>query len=81
MGRGDAELIDLLPDSVKVFASAGAGFDWADTRQLGNKEPILHPHEVFPRAEQRHCPIGFHGPLVTAETWHEQHCHLVLRLP
>ncbi|KAL2128412.1 hypothetical protein VTI74DRAFT_9214 [Chaetomium olivicolor] len=37
MGRWDAELIDLLPDSVKVFASAGAGFDWADTRLLGNK--------------------------------------------
>lgn len=37
MGRWDAELIDLLPDSVKVFASAGAGFDWADTRLLGEK--------------------------------------------
>lgn len=37
MGRWDAELIDLLPNSVKVFASAGAGFDWADTRLLGEK--------------------------------------------
>ncbi|KAK3685275.1 D-isomer specific 2-hydroxyacid dehydrogenase [Podospora appendiculata] len=37
MGRWDAELIDLLPDSVKVFASAGAGFDWADTKLLGEK--------------------------------------------
>ncbi|KAK0653031.1 D-isomer specific 2-hydroxyacid dehydrogenase [Cercophora newfieldiana] len=37
MGRWDAELIDLLPDSVRVFASAGAGFDWADTKLLGEK--------------------------------------------
>jgi hypothetical protein len=37
MGKWDAELIDLLPDSVKVFASAGAGFDWADTKLLGEK--------------------------------------------
>ena len=41
MGRWDAELIGLLPDSVKVFASAGAGFDWADTKLLGEKgEPV-----------------------------------------
>ncbi|KAM7196664.1 hypothetical protein V8F33_006004 [Rhypophila sp. PSN 637] len=37
MGRWDTELIDLLPDSVTVFASAGAGFDWADTKLLGEK--------------------------------------------
>lgn len=30
MGRWDKELVPLLPNSVKVFASAGAGFDWAD---------------------------------------------------
>ena len=35
MGVWDKELIDLLPPSVKVFASAGAGFDWADTELLG----------------------------------------------
>ncbi|KAI0439368.1 hypothetical protein F4803DRAFT_47863 [Xylaria telfairii] len=37
MGNWDAELIDLLPDSVRVFASAGAGFDWADVKLLGEK--------------------------------------------
>jgi hypothetical protein len=37
MGRWDAELIDLLPDTVRVFASAGAGFDWADVKLLGEK--------------------------------------------
>jgi hypothetical protein len=43
MGQWDAELIGLLPDSVKVFASAGAGFDWADTKLLGEKgEHIMH---------------------------------------
>ncbi|KAK3501427.1 hypothetical protein B0T13DRAFT_501448 [Neurospora crassa] len=37
MGRWDADLISLLPISVKVFASAGAGFDWADTKFLGER--------------------------------------------
>ncbi|KAI1753254.1 hypothetical protein F4782DRAFT_87552 [Xylaria castorea] len=37
MGNWDAELIDLLPDSVIVFASAGAGFDWADVKLLAEK--------------------------------------------
>lgn len=35
MGRWDAELISLLPESVRIFASAGAGFDWADVDVLG----------------------------------------------
>jgi lactate dehydrogenase-like 2-hydroxyacid dehydrogenase len=30
MGRWDREMIPLLPKSLKVFASAGAGYDWAD---------------------------------------------------
>ncbi|KAI5461730.1 hypothetical protein BGZ63DRAFT_414396 [Mariannaea sp. PMI_226] len=37
MGQWDAELIDLLPETVRVFASAGAGFDWADTKLLGQR--------------------------------------------
>lgn len=37
MGKWDRELIDLLPDSCRVFASAGAGFDWVDTKALGEK--------------------------------------------
>lgn len=37
MGSWDSELIGLLPESVKVFASAGAGFDWADTKLLGER--------------------------------------------
>jgi hypothetical protein len=35
MGRWDRELVPLLPESVKVFASAGAGYDWADVDVLG----------------------------------------------
>ncbi|KAK2617012.1 hypothetical protein QQS21_000103 [Conoideocrella luteorostrata] len=35
MGDWNEELITLLPKSVKVFASAGAGFDWVDTKMLG----------------------------------------------
>ena len=34
MGRWDAEMIPLLPKSLKIFASAGAGFDWADVDLL-----------------------------------------------
>jgi len=35
MGKWDRELIELLPKSMKVMASAGAGFDWVDTETLG----------------------------------------------
>lgn len=35
MGRWDNELIPLLPRSLRVFASAGAGYDWADVDVLG----------------------------------------------
>ncbi|KAL8971605.1 MAG: hypothetical protein Q9183_000974 [Haloplaca sp. 2 TL-2023] len=31
MGKWDEELIGLLPLGVKVYASAGAGYDWVDT--------------------------------------------------
>lgn len=35
MGRWDRELIELLPRSMQVMASAGAGFDWVDVDVLG----------------------------------------------
>ncbi|CEN60818.1 Putative D-isomer specific 2-hydroxyacid dehydrogenase [Aspergillus calidoustus] len=35
MGQWDDELIALLPPSVRIFASAGAGFNWADVEALG----------------------------------------------
>lgn len=34
MGQWDDELISLLPPSVRIFASAGAGFNWADVDLL-----------------------------------------------
>ncbi|KAF7530989.1 hypothetical protein G7054_g9300 [Neopestalotiopsis clavispora] len=37
MGRWDEELISLLPPSLRIFASAGAGFDWADTKLLAER--------------------------------------------
>lgn len=37
MGPWDAELIGALPESCRVFAFAGAGFDWADTKLLGER--------------------------------------------
>lgn len=38
MGQWDDELIALLPDSVRIFASAGAGFNWADVDALGRRK-------------------------------------------
>ncbi|KAM5354715.1 hypothetical protein ACJ41O_001362 [Fusarium nematophilum] len=37
MGQWDDELINLLPSSVRIFASAGAGFNWADVDALGRR--------------------------------------------
>ncbi|KAJ9137933.1 D-isomer specific 2-hydroxyacid dehydrogenase [Pleurostoma richardsiae] len=37
MGDWDEELISLLPPSVRIFASAGAGFNWADVDALGRR--------------------------------------------
>lgn len=37
MGQWDEELIALLPPSVRIFASAGAGFNWADVDALGRR--------------------------------------------
>ncbi|KAK8171799.1 hypothetical protein BKA80DRAFT_287758 [Phyllosticta citrichinensis] len=37
MGQWDDELIALLPRSVRIFASAGAGFNWADVDALGRR--------------------------------------------
>ncbi|KAM5353489.1 hypothetical protein ACJ41O_000139 [Fusarium nematophilum] len=37
MGNWDDELISLLPESCKIYASAGAGFDWVDTVALAKK--------------------------------------------
>ncbi|KAF1935548.1 2-ketogluconate reductase [Clathrospora elynae] len=37
MGNWDKELIDVLPKSCRIYASAGAGFDWVDTRTLAQR--------------------------------------------
>lgn len=37
MGQWDSKLISLLPPSVKIFASAGAGFNWADVDALARR--------------------------------------------
>ncbi|KAI1343527.1 D-isomer specific 2-hydroxyacid dehydrogenase [Xylariaceae sp. FL0016] len=40
MGNWDKELISLLPNSCKIYASAGAGFDWVDTKTMAEKGVI-----------------------------------------
>lgn len=37
MSPWNKELIDLLPSSCKIYASAGAGFDWVDTEALAKR--------------------------------------------
>jgi len=37
MGQWDDEIINLLPDSMRIFASAGAGFNWADVDAMGQR--------------------------------------------
>ncbi|KAK7934879.1 hypothetical protein PG985_000374 [Apiospora marii] len=37
MGQWDEALIALLPASVRIFASAGAGYNWADVEALGRR--------------------------------------------
>ncbi|KAI9847683.1 MAG: hypothetical protein M1837_001931 [Sclerophora amabilis] len=41
MGDWDKNLIELLPPSVKIYASAGAGYDWVDTKCLA-KQGIIY---------------------------------------
>ncbi|KAI7462373.1 glyoxylate/hydroxypyruvate reductase [Hortaea werneckii] len=40
MSPWDQELISLLPSSCKIYASAGAGFDWVDTKALAKRGVI-----------------------------------------
>lgn len=44
MGSWDAELISLLPKSCKIYASAGAGFDWVDTKKLAERGTTNEAH-------------------------------------
>jgi hypothetical protein len=41
MGKWDEELVSYVPESCRVFASAGAGYDWADTKVLGERGMFL----------------------------------------
>ncbi|EPE02821.1 d-isomer specific 2-hydroxyacid dehydrogenase [Ophiostoma piceae UAMH 11346] len=50
MGVWDEDLVALLPDTCRVFASAGAGFDWVDTRTLG-KQGIVYCNTGLAAAE------------------------------
>lgn len=45
MGNWDEELISLLPQSCKIYASAGAGFDWVDTARLAQRGRLLRSRE------------------------------------
>lgn len=47
MGRWDKEIIELLPETVKVYASAGAGYDWVDTQALADRGTLPLPPPTF----------------------------------
>ncbi|KAK7740981.1 hypothetical protein SLS53_005044 [Cytospora paraplurivora] len=66
MGRWDAELVALLPRSCRVFASAGAGFDWVDTMALGDRDAeaaflFSHEHTVHHSHNPRGHVLGLIG--------------------
>ena len=48
MGKWDKEIIELLPETVKVYASAGAGYDWVDTQALADRGTQPYPF-TFPK--------------------------------
>lgn len=48
MGQWDFELVSLLPSSVQIFASTGAGFSWADVDVLGEHK-IWYANRGVPR--------------------------------
>jgi hypothetical protein len=54
MGKWDEELVPLLPETCKVFASAGAGYDWADIPTLSK----------YGKQNQPGCNIGSVNSLV-----------------
>lgn len=56
MGQWDKELVSVLPDSVEVFASAGAGYDWVCTDVL---------------AERGESPFEREGMKVTSRACHD----------
>lgn len=60
MGRWDRELIELLPQSMQVMASAGAGFDWVDVDVLGE----------YGKHGRNHCA----GTSMHAAVTHMQDC-------
>lgn len=47
MGNWDQELISLLPKSCRIYASAGAGFDWVDTEALAKRGASKHTISTY----------------------------------
>ncbi len=74
MGRWDRQLIDLLPKSMKVMASAGAGFDWIDTDILGergmsyqaSRSSMPHADEL---TQESSTPTALEPPPNRSPTW------------
>ncbi len=57
MGKWDKELIELLPEGVKIYASAGAGYDWVDVGCLA-EHGELATRVYTTRPSVRLYPIG-----------------------
>ena len=82
MGRWDRELIELLPSSMQVMASAGAGFDWVDTGVLA--ECGMHVHSFMHRADSCAIPdrmivdVRRSGRRCLRRRGHPKHTHFIL---
>lgn len=71
MGNWDEELIALLPGSVRVFASAGAGYDWVDTKVLGERGIKQLARESLTLTKTYGFTLTLHQESSTAmEEWH-----------
>lgn len=62
MGKWDPELISLLPSSVQVFTSAGAGFDWVDVKSLAEHGELSKVWARGIHNPPRPSVVGFNGP-------------------
>lgn len=58
MGRWNRELIELLPSSMQIMASAGAGFDWVDVDLLGEYGKLVRTVRTIQLGYQCTQPSG-----------------------
>ena len=67
MGKWNGEIIELLPETVKVYASAGAGYDWVDTHALAQHGSSYSSSTPLSFLRQRSSFSAFRDITMTSE--------------